>query len=132
MAYFYKPTIGSPLVFMATNKFGTKVILEKSRFDDHIIHPTFGHVELIGNEDVIKNTIENPRLIFQSAQFPTTWIYVGKGFNSINPKMDVATVVNHTSQEFGYITTSMLRGKGKVKTEGAKIIYDQETDEYKL
>ena len=125
MANFYRPVVGSPLIFVTLDRFGQRVLLEKDRFDTHIAL----HSEMIGNEGVIKESIENPTIILQSKQFPETWIYYIDNVISTHPLLSVVkTVVNHADTGSGFVTTSFLKKSINVQMEGERVIYDKETD----
>lgn len=135
MGSFYKPTAGSPLLFVVTNQYGKRVILEKSRFDDHIIGPPEdGHKEFIGQEHVIKESIEKPNLIYLSSKFPSSWLYVCKSTASRYPLLNIKTVVSHRYPNYGYVVTSFYQRDKDIEAEreGAKIIYDEKVNKHQL
>jgi hypothetical protein len=112
------------LLIDTTDRFGKRIILEKDRFDEHIGCET-GHIEMIGNVEAIKETIENPYWIAQSAKNQNRYLYIGKSEKSTYPSLYIKTVVDHSKKDFGFVVTSMFQRRLNLNKEGS-IIYERQ------
>lgn len=113
------------LVIDTTDRFGKRIILEKDRYENHIIEPNTGHKELAGNLEAIEESLTNPYLVLQSYKNPTRYLYYGKSTKSTKPWLSIKTVVDHMYDDFGFVVTSMFQRKITPSKEGT-IIYAEE------
>lgn len=111
------------LAIDTTDRFGKRVILEQSRFEEHIVD---GHKEMEGNLTAIQDSIENPYMIIKSNKVDNRWVYLAKSQNSTYPKLSIKTIVDHSSEtDYGFVVTSLFQKKVIPSKEG-EIIYEHE------
>lgn len=115
------------LVFDTTDRYGKRIFLEQERYDIHITGP-IGHVELLGHELAIQDTIENPDIILQSVKLPSRWLYIAKSTKAKYKNTPIKTVVDHVNTSYGFVVTSLFQRDIDPMKEGAKIIYEKSTD----
>jgi len=108
------------LLFDTTDIFGKRVVLEKDRFDEHIAE----HVEMVGNEVAIQESIENPYLVYKDSEYSHKLLYIGKSKSSSYPWLSVKTVVDHSLSDFGFVSTSFFVKDNKLGKVG-ELIYDK-------
>ena len=96
---------------------GILVVCEKSQWEKHIIllHPDV-------QEEVVKNTIKEPQIIYQSAENTKRDVYFGK-MDGNNKYMKV--IVEMSAPNYGEIVTAFPRRgiSGNINTEVVK--YDK-------
>lgn len=114
----------SVYIFDTKDPYGKRVFLEKARFEEHILDH---HPEMKGNELAMKETVEDPHLIIQSKQNPNRWLYVGKSDMATYPLLNIKTVVDHTSTEYGYVVTGLFQKKINAEKEGT-VIYERTSE----
>ena len=97
---------------------GILVVCEKSRWEEHIIL----HPEVKGKEEVVKNTIKEPEVIYQSAEYKERDVYFGK-MEEDNKYMKV--IVEMSAPNCGEVITAFVRKdiSGNIDTKVIK--YDK-------
>ncbi len=113
------------LTFDTTDVFGKRIILEKDRFENHILN---GHIELTGNEEAIKDILKNPYMVLQSKQSETRYLYYGKSPKSTYSNLTIKTVVDHKYNDLGFVVTSMFQKQVTPEKEGKTIYVKEKTD----
>jgi hypothetical protein len=117
------------LAIDTTDKFGNRVILEQSRYEEHIIQ---GHAEMKENLVAIKDSIENPYMVLRSKKNADRWLYFAKSENSTYPRLSIKTIVDHSSEAgYGFVVTSLFQKKVIPDKEG-ELIYGHEQGQNKL
>jgi hypothetical protein len=107
-------------IFITTDPLGRKITLKSTTWDYHIINR---RPELIGQENVIKSIIEDPKFILPDPEENRERYYDIVHLTSMGKIKPVMVVVEHIN-ETGDICTAMVKSTMKDTTERG-IIYER-------
>jgi len=104
-------------LFEVIDKRGIMVICEKSQWKIHIVG---GHPEVEDKLEIIKNTIINPDIIYQSEEDSKRDVY----FAEIENNKYMKVIVQLTAPNFGEVITAFPRKgiAGNIDTEVVKYV----------
>jgi len=102
-------------LFEITDKRGILVICEEAQWKHHIIN---GHPEVEDKLELVKETVRDPDIIYQSEDDPKRDVY----FRQIDIEKYMKVIVYLSSPNFGEVITAFLRKSisGNIDTEVIK------------
>jgi len=104
-------------LFEVIDKRGIMIICEKSQWQMHIIG---GHPEVEDKIEIVKNTITDPVIIYQSEDDPKRDVY----FSKIEDNKYMKVIVHLSAPNFGEVVTAFPRKgiAGNIDTEVVKYV----------
>ena len=92
-------------IFVAQSPLGKQVVLASSTWNNHIVTR---HPEMAGNESAVKDTIENPEVIYRSNWNPDAEIFMSKQKASSYPHLFTRVVVGYNGNDIGNVETALF------------------------
>jgi len=89
-------------LFEITDKRGILIICEKTQWENHIIG---GHPEVEDKLEIVKETVRDPDIIYQSEDDPKRDVY----FMQIDNNKYMKVIVYLSAPNFGEVITAFLR-----------------------
>lgn len=90
-------------MFTTTDPLNRKINCSSETWSEHIIN---GHVIMESNLNSVKNTVENPEVIFQSNQTPIRDVYFSRTESSYSPLFTKVVVEFNESSGTGEIVSA--------------------------
>lgn len=90
-------------MFTTTDPLNRKINCSSETWIEHIVD---GHIIMTDNLNTVKNTIENPEVIFQSNQTPIRDVYFSRTKSTYSPLFTKVVVEFSTSSESGDVISA--------------------------
>ena len=90
-------------IFETTDPLGSKVVLSQTQWQSHLIN---NHTVMKGNEQAIKEAIEDPEAIFKSNSEPNTEVYFGLSTSATYGQRNFTKVIVDFTTPTGYIISA--------------------------
>ena len=104
-------------IFETTDPLNNIVYLTKERWEEHIVEIETGHIELIGEENLVKKAVEYPDNIYEDKKFPGNYNYIYEHSNPFLKLKGQYLKVVVSRDLSGQILTAFPTDAGKQKTK---------------
>lgn len=91
------------IIFKTSSVLGETITLTQEYFEKHIVAH---HPEMKGHENDIKDTIEEPNLVYKAKRFPEKRKHFVRKTNKSEPSNYNNVIVEYTEENEGHIKTS--------------------------
>lgn len=91
------------IIFKTSSILGETITLTQENFEQHIV---MRHPEMKGHENDIKDTIEEPNLVYKAKRFPETRKHFVRKTNKKEPSNYNNVIVEYTGEDEGPVKTS--------------------------
>lgn len=91
------------IIFETTSILGDSIIWTQENFENHIVNH---HPEMEGHEKDIKNTIENPTLVYKAERFPEKRKHFVRRTNKKEISSYNNVIVEYDTEQSGHVKTS--------------------------
>ena len=112
----------SEIVLSAVDPFGRVVTLTQAAWIAHILD---SHPEMRGNENAVKDTIENPDFIYRSNYKESSELFFSKSLESTYPNLYIRVVVDFTQPNAGIVKTALFTKVISQNVKQGGLVYDR-------